>query len=108
MRRVVDRINERHRAGGVGHADDFGDRIDGAESVRSIADCDEARARSDLAAKIVEIERAIGFADVDLPNHDVFFLERAPGSDVCIVIECGDDDFIARLSSRPWSARARR
>ena len=57
--------------------------------------------------QIVEIERAIGFANVHLADDDAFFFKRAPGRDVGVVIESGDDDFVARFQIAADGTRER-
>ncbi len=74
---------------------DLRNRIDSADGVRSVADSDEFRFCSDLSFQIVEIERAIGFADIDLPDNDAFFFESAPGGNVGIMVQRGYDDFVS-------------
>ena len=49
----------------------------------------------DFFAEVVEVERAIGVVNIGLSDDNSLFLERAPGGNVCVVIERGDYDFIA-------------
>ena len=69
--------------------------IDGADCVRGIADGDEFCAVVDFAGKVGEIERAIFLVNFCPADGHTFFFEREPGGDVGIVIEAGDEDFVA-------------
>ena len=80
VRRVMDCVDERECAGGVGEADNFFDGIDCAHGVRCVAYGDEAGARGDFPAEIVEIERAVFRANVDLTDDDAAFFQGAPGA----------------------------
>ncbi len=96
-------IDKHHRAGVVREFCDLGNGIDGADSVRSVTDSDEFRFCVDLSFQIIEIERAVGFADIDLPDDDAFFFKSAPWGDVGIMIQRGYHNFVA--SRQPTTDR---
>ncbi len=95
--RVMNGVDEHERAGGVRELGDFGDGIDGADGVGGVTDGDEFCFARDFFAQVVEIERAVGIVNIGLTDDDAFFFERAPRRDVGVVIERGDDDFVAGL-----------
>jgi hypothetical protein len=95
--RIVNCVDEHERAGGVRELGDFGDGIDGANGVGGVTDGDEFCFARDFFAEVVEIERAVGIVNIGLTDDDAFFFECAPGRDVGVVIESGDDNFVAGL-----------
>jgi len=56
VRRVVHRINETQRTGGVRQPRNLRNRIDGADGVRRVADRHQLRLRAELALQVVKIE----------------------------------------------------
>lgn len=107
VRSIVNGVDKHERANGVSELRDFGDGIDGADGVGGVTDGDEFGFRCDFLAQVVEIKRAVGSVDIGLANDDAFFLERAPGRDVGVVIKRGDDDFISRFQIARDGARKR-
>ena len=112
VRGVVDRVDERQGADRAGEPHGSRDVVDRAEGVRRGADGDELRALADLALEVVPVERARR----EIHPHDAEFAaalarQRLPGADVGVVVELGDDDFVAgaeRAAERPRGVERQR
>ena len=107
MGRVMHRIDVGERAHFVRPAYHFMHRIDGTDSIRGVAGRDYFCARIDFASQVVHIERAVRCAERDPLDGHTFFFERLPGGKVGVVIEEGDDDFVARPQFAPDRAAHR-
>ncbi len=107
MRRIMHRVDEHQSASVARQLCNFSDRIDRADGVRSVTHGDEFCFRSNFPLEVVQIEAAIGFADVHLTNHHAFLFQGAPRRHVGVVIQCRYHDFIARLQLTPDGARQR-
>src|SRR6266403_2488349 len=88
-------IDKHQRAGVMCQFRYLRNGIDGSDGVRSVANSDEFCFWGDFSSEIVEIERAVGFADIDLPDDDTLFFESTPRRDIGIMIQRGYDDFIS-------------
>src|SRR5208282_6912273 len=95
VRTVVDGIDIGEDAGGVREADDFFYRIDGADGVGGVADGYQFRFLVELGGEILDIESAIFPVNLGPADGDAFFFEGEPGGDVGVVVEAGDQDFVA-------------
>ena len=97
VRRVGDGIDVGQGADLVGAGDDLADRVDRADRVAGVADRDELGARRELGLEVLEVERDVVLADVDLADRDAAIGgHRLPGRDVGLVVEGRDDDLVAR------------
>ena len=76
---------------------DLRNRIDGPHHVRRVAHRDHLRPRRDFTFQVLQIERAIFFANVHLPNDDAFLFQRAPRRHVCVMVQRRHHDFVARF-----------
>ena len=108
MRRVVHRVDEHQGADGVGEFCNFRNRVDGADGVGGVANRNQFGLVGEFAFEIVQIQRAVGFTNVDLAHHDTFFFQRAPWRDVGVMIERRDYHFIARFQFAADGARQRK
>ena len=61
----------------------------------------EPRTVAQFAFQVLDVERAVLFADIGYLNRHTLFLERLPGREIGIMIESGQENLIARPSSRP-------
>ena len=69
---------------------------DGAERVGRGADREQLRARCDRRLEVAPVEPAVLGAHLHHANGDAaVLLQRTPRRDVAVVIELGDDDFVA-------------
>ncbi len=92
VRRVMNCIDKHQRAGFVREFRDLRDWVDGANSVGCVPDGDEFCFCGDFSPEIVEVQRAVGFANIDLPDDDTLFFQSAPRRDIGIMIQRGYDD----------------
>ena len=69
VRRVMHGIDEHHRARGMDQFRNLRHRIDRAHHVRRIANSNELGPRRNLAFQVIQVERAVRFPDIDLPDH---------------------------------------
>ena len=98
----MDSVDVGEGPGCVCEADDFLYGIDGAHRIRSVADGDQLGVAADLSRRVGQVERAVFVVNLSPAHGDAaIFGHRNPGRNVGIVIETGDQDFVAGLSSRP-------
>ncbi len=91
----------------MGQADYGFHGIDGADRIRGIANRDQLRAVVDFAREVGQVEGATFFVNFSPADRDTFFFESEPRGDVGVVIETGDQDFVAgaevvRRSHEQW------
>lgn len=93
-------VDEDRRAGGVRAAHDVRHRIDGADDVRDVNECEEFRLACEEAIECVEIELSV------VPHGYVGELgaavggEQLPGNDVRVVLHLGQDDEVTGADVR--------
>ena len=98
VRAVVDGVDVGEGAGGVGEADDFFYRIDGADGVGGVSGGDELRLGIDFRGEVGHVEGAVFVVDLGpADGHAAIFCHGEPGGNVGVVVEAGDDDFVAGL-----------
>ncbi len=100
VRRGVDGVHVRPGPDGVGHLDDPGDRVDGADRVGGQTDSHHPRAGAQRPFQAGNVERAVRLVDVDPANDGAaFFLQGQPWRHVGIVVQPRDDDLVARTAA---------
>ena len=95
MRRERDAVHESPGAGAVGEIGEFAHRVDAADDVRAVRECDELRARSEQRLEVLALElRGLG---IDLPfaYRDAVLRKAGLGADVRLVVLVGDDHLVA-------------
>ncbi len=97
VRCKVHRIHEHQRAGFMRESRNFSDGIDRSHQVGSVPDRNELGLPRNLTFQIFQIQRAILFANVHLPDNHAVFLQRTPWRHVRIVVQRGYHDFVARF-----------
>ncbi len=88
-------IEQNFRAVAVGEFDHFLRGSDGAERVRNLREGDEARSGAEELVIFVEQNLAGVIDGSDAEASSGFGAEHLPGDDVGVVLEPGDDDFVA-------------
>src|SRR5437660_683597 len=96
MRRVMNSIDVRHRAGLMRQTSNGFHIVDCSDRVGGISGGDNLGSRIDLARQIVRVERAVFFVNVSELDLDSAFFEGPPRRDVGIVIQMGYDDLVPR------------
>lgn len=81
----------------VGGLYDVCDGVDGSEGVVDVPDGNEFGAGGDELFVVVEQEVAVGVAGDGTKVGASFFAYHLPGYDVGVVVEDGDDDFVAGI-----------
>jgi hypothetical protein len=95
VRRVVDRVDPRERAGLVRELGDPSDLRDRPDGVRRPGKRDNARTVGQFPLEVVEVEPAL-LVEVDHPHDELLVAcELEPRRDVAIVIESRHDDLVA-------------
>jgi hypothetical protein len=107
VRRVVDGVDPRQRAGVVGEADDPGGVLQRAYCVRGPRERDDARAVRKLPLEVVEVERAVVVDVGEADDQAEIVRELQPGRHVRVVVEPGDDDLVAGMQLARSRARER-
>jgi len=98
VRGIMHRIDVNLCADAVGGFGDGFNIDDAARNIRGLGDRDEACFGGDLLAKPGNIQRTIRLQQGDLMHGDVFVVGRLlPTGYVGVVIQLGDDNFIAGL-----------
>ena len=90
-------VDQHERPGvfrGAGH---FRDRIDGAEGVGNPGEREDFRALVEQGKERVLVQRAVLVAGNHLENRAGALAEHLPRNDVGMVLQRGNEDFIARL-----------
>ena len=100
MGRRVHRVDEGERPPCAGSSDHGGHVGDRPEGVGGRADRDDAGPVGQQAVERVQIELAIAHAERHLADHQPQIAgEVLPGSDVGLMVEACDHDFVARSSA---------
>ncbi len=100
VRGVVDGVHEDERSRGVREVRGAPHVALRAEGVRGRADGEEARLLSERAGEAVHVQLArLGAEAHGLHDEAPLLRQLAPGVDVGVVVELGDDDLVARAST---------
>ena len=97
VRRGLGAVDHHMGAMFLGDADDIGERRDGAQRIGGVRHRDEPGARREQLRIFLQQEFA-GVIDRRHLQHDALAVaEQLPGHDVGMMLQGGDDDFIAGL-----------
>jgi hypothetical protein len=82
-------------------ADDFAHRQHGAQRIRHVGAGNDARAVTQLRSHAGHVDDAASVHGNDLDHRAVLLRCELPRNDVGVMLERGEQDFIAGLQSRP-------
>ena len=85
----------------MGHADDLGDRHDGAQHVGHMGDRNQFGALAQKLGESVHAELALVGHRRDAQHHAQFVAQELPGDDVGMMLHLRQDDLVARLQELP-------
>ena len=90
----------------MGEADDFLHRINRAHGIGGVSDSDQLCVLVQLAGQVLHVEGAVFVAKVGPSDRKAaIFGHEQPRGDVGVVIEAGEEDFVAGLEFAAKGAR---
>src|SRR5687767_6505456 len=99
MGRKRDAVDESPGAGAVGEIGELAHRVDAADEVRAVRECDQLGARSEQRLEVPALEfRGLGI-DLPLAYRDAVLGQAGPGAYVRLVVLVGDNHLVALLQA---------
>ena len=97
VRRVMHRVDERHRPGRVCQAHNLIHVVDGSHRVGCPSHGHQPRVAANLGRQVEHVERAIGGLDVGGAHLYATLLQAHPRRHIRVVVETGDQQLVAAL-----------
>src|SRR5271166_2174952 len=97
VRRVVYRIDERHRAGCMRQPHNLVHVAHGSYGISCPTDGYQTRVTADLRRQVEHVKRAIAWVDVGSTHFHPALLKTNPGRDVRVMVQTRDQQFVPAL-----------
>ena len=101
VRCVGDAVDANHGTGVVRFGGDLSDVVDIAGNVGDVREGNQPRPIRQQLVQVVDIEDSGVGVDWPFDGVDAEFGQSPPGSGIRLVVEFGDDDFVAFAPKRP-------